>query len=71
MRDGEEALLVPPDDAEAMAAAVHRVLSDTALAERLSTSGRARAQKADWSVVLPQWEGLFAAASRREVLQPC
>ena len=71
VRDGEEALLVPPDDAEAMAAAVRRVLSEPALAEQLSTRGRARAQKADWSVVLPQWEGLFAAASRREVPRPC
>ncbi len=71
VRDGEEALLVPPDDAEAMAAAVHRVLSEPALAEQLSARGRARAEKADWSVVLPQWEGLFAAASRKEVPRPC
>jgi len=71
VRDGEEALLVPPDDAEAMADAVRRVLSEPALAERLSTRGRARAERADWSVVLPQWEGLFAAASRREDPRPC
>jgi glycosyltransferase involved in cell wall biosynthesis len=71
VRDGEEALLVPPDDAEAMAAAVHRVLSEAPLAERLSAMGRARAERADWSVVLPQWEGVFAAASRKEVPQPC
>jgi L-malate glycosyltransferase len=72
VRNGEEALLVPPDDAEAMAAAVRHVLSEPGLAERLSAGGRARAEKADWSVVLPQWEGLFAAASaRKEVPGPC
>ena len=72
VRDGEEALLVPPDDAEAMAAAVERVLSEPGLAERLSAGGRTRAEKADWSVVLPQWEGLLASAgARREVPSPC
>ncbi len=72
VRNGEEALLVPPDDAEAMAAAVRRVLSEPGLAQRLSAGGRARAEKADWSVVLPQWEGVFAAASaRKEVPHLC
>jgi len=72
VRDGEEALLVPPDDPAAMAEAVRRVLSEPGLSGRLSAGGRARAEKADWSVVLPQWEGLFAAASGKgEVRPPC
>lgn len=54
-----DALLVPPNDPAAMAAAVTRVLTDSRLAERLSRNGRAKAEQHDWSVVLPQWEALL------------
>ena len=42
VEDGTSGLLVPPRDPAAVAAAVRRVLSDPALAERLSTAGRER-----------------------------
>ncbi|HEX2205773.1 MAG TPA: glycosyltransferase family 4 protein, partial [Longimicrobium sp.] len=58
--DGGDALLVPPGDAEAMAAAVLRLLRDPALAGRLSRAGRRKAEGCDWSAVLPRWEGLLA-----------
>jgi glycosyltransferase involved in cell wall biosynthesis len=38
--DGESALLAPPGDAQALGAALARVLADSALAERLSAAGR-------------------------------
>lgn len=50
------ALLVPSGDAEAMAAAVRRVLTDPALARRLSSNARTTTEAYDWSVILPQWE---------------
>jgi glycosyltransferase involved in cell wall biosynthesis len=59
LRDGETALLVPPGDEEAMAAAVLRLLDDAALARRLSESGRRLAGESDWSNVGPLWEDLF------------
>lgn len=59
-----DALLVPPKDAEAMAAAVLRLLREPGLAERLSRNGRAKAGQCDWSVVLPQWEALLASVAR-------
>jgi len=59
LRDGEDALLVPPDSPEAMATAVRRVLTEPRLAERLSRNARAKATRHDWSVVLPQWEQLL------------
>lgn len=54
-----DALLVPPNDPEAMAAAVRRLLTEPGLAERLSRNGRLKVLRFDWSVVLPQWEALF------------
>ena len=59
-----DALLVPPDDKEAMAAAILRLLNEPELAPRLSTNARKKAEHFDWSIVLPQWEKLF-----EEVLQ--
>ncbi len=47
----EVALLVPPDDADALAAAILRVLRDRTLAQRLSSAGRARCRAYDWSAV--------------------
>ena len=40
--DGETALLVTPDDAEALAAGIRRILDDDALAARLGEGGRQR-----------------------------
>jgi len=58
-RDGDEALLVPPGDAEAMAAAVRRLLAEPGLAARLSQNARRKAEGFDWAAVLPQWEELL------------
>lgn len=57
--DGFDALLVPPNDPEAIAAAVRRILTEPGLAERLSRNGRKKAESFDWSIILPQWEALF------------
>ena len=62
----QDILLVPPDDAQAMAAAVRRVLTEPGLAERLSGNARQKAQQFDWSVILPQWEQLFAQVLEQE-----
>jgi len=58
LEDGHDALLVPPDDPAAMAAAVHRILTEPALAERLSFNARKKVEQYDYSVILPQWEAL-------------
>jgi len=57
--DEQDSLLVQPDDAKAMAAAVRRILREPGLAERLSRNARAKAEQFDWAAVLPHWERLL------------
>lgn len=61
----KDALLVPPDDAEAMANAVRRILSEEGLAERLSGNARAKAEQFDWALILAQWQHLLAETIKR------
>ncbi len=58
--DGETGLLVPDDDAAAMAEAVLRLLRDEELAARLSANGRCLAELSEWTRVRPQWDRLFS-----------
>lgn len=62
----QDALLVPPDDPEAMAAAIRRILNEPGLSERLSRNARAKAEQYDWSIVLPQWNTLLLNVSKRK-----
>jgi glycosyltransferase involved in cell wall biosynthesis len=49
VRDGENGLLVPPDDAGALAGAIAQLAADAPLRHRLGKSGRARAERlASW-----------------------
>lgn len=61
-------LLVPDEDAPAMAQAVIRLLQESALASALSQNGRQWAELLDWERVLDQWESLFAQVMEN---QPC
>ena len=61
--DGEDGLLVPPDDAAAMAAAVRRLLEEPGLAARLSRNGHRKAEGMDWSTILPRWKALLSEAA--------
>ncbi len=47
MHDGEDAVLVPPGDPEALAGAWRRVLEDDSLRDRLGAAARARASEFD------------------------
>jgi glycosyltransferase involved in cell wall biosynthesis len=63
LEDGQNALLVPPNDSEAMAGAVQRILTEPCLAEQLSRNAHATAESFDWSEVLPRWESLLASVA--------
>lgn len=56
-----DALLVPPRDPAAAAAAVRRILTEPGLSRRLSENARRKVERFDWSVILPQWETLLAS----------
>jgi glycosyltransferase involved in cell wall biosynthesis len=62
---GRDALLVPARDVVAMTGAVRRILVEPALAARLSENGRRRAERLDWSVVLPMWDAILCQAAGR------
>lgn len=59
LEDSIDALLVPPNDPDAMAVAVKRILTEPGLAEKLSANARKKAEQFDWSKILPQWEELL------------
>ena len=54
-----DALLVPPSDSQAMAAAVKRICEDPGLARTLSGNARLTAEAFDWERLLPEWEEVF------------
>lgn len=61
----QDSLLVPPGDAQAMADAIRRILTEQGLAGKLSDNGRAKAQEFDWSTSLSQWESLLTSVIER------
>lgn len=66
IRDGDDGLLVPVDDADALAEGVRRLLADPALRSRVAAAGALRVQ-AEFSetAVVSQWQELFAAFGAR------
>jgi glycosyltransferase involved in cell wall biosynthesis len=60
LRDGEDALLVPPGDPAALAAGVRRLAEDPGLAVHLGTAGRATYEaRASERVLGERWRGLL------------
>ncbi len=53
VRDGTSALLVPPADAEAAAAAINTLLADVCLRRRVAAAGLAEVQAYTWQRVAP------------------
>lgn len=60
VQDGEAGLIVPPGDAEALAAACRRLLEDRELADRMGKAGRARAENQfAWPLLAQKYIDLF------------
>ena len=67
-RDGADALLVPPGDEEALAAAIRRVIEDPSTATKLVESGRERADEFSMArlaqLYLERYERLVEGSAR-------
>lgn len=63
VRDGENGLLVPPDDAEALAAALARYLGDTALQQRLRHAAPASVARFSRTLVYDRLERILLDAA--------
>ncbi len=68
LRPGRDALLVPVDDAPALAAALTAVLGDQRLAGRLRSAGLAVCARFSWARSAAQHQAIYAAAGRTD---PC
>jgi len=62
------ALLVPRDDPDAMAAAVRRVLTEPGLAAYLARNARQKVEHFDWSIILQSgkhyWPAVFESCNQ-------
>jgi phosphatidylinositol alpha-mannosyltransferase len=69
VRRGAQALLVPPRQPKAVAAATARLLADPALRAAMSESGRARAEEFSWDRVTGRVEAYYGFVIRRLAAQ--
>lgn len=69
VRRGEEALLVPPRDRKALAAALARVLADRELRTALGAAGERRAQDFSWERVTAKVDDYYGFVIRRLAAQ--
>ena len=66
---GDDALVVPPGDPHALAAAIGRVLDDEALSARMVEAGRRTATSFDWGIVTDRIEGVYRSVLERSSLR--
>lgn len=64
IRDGEDGLLIPIDDATALTTAIQALIADAGRRLSLAQAGERRAREVSKAVVLPQWEALFDQLAR-------
>ncbi|MCP5158250.1 MAG: glycosyltransferase family 4 protein [Gammaproteobacteria bacterium] len=64
VRDGEDAVLVPPGDSDAMASAVVRLLEAPGQMEKLINAGRDSVERFSWTQVKPLWMALYQDLAR-------
>jgi glycosyltransferase involved in cell wall biosynthesis len=60
--DGANGFLVPPEDPEALAAAMRRLLHDPKLCESMGQQSAQLARRYDWAGIVPQYVAAYAEA---------
>ena len=63
VEDEVSGLVIPPGDAEALAAAVERLGEDVALRGRLTLAGREQAQRLTWASLTDRYQQVYGAVS--------
>lgn len=66
LTDGQDGLLVPDNDDQAMTDAVVRLIETPALAHRLSVNGHALARRCSWQEIYPLWTEVLALGNPKE-----
>jgi glycosyltransferase involved in cell wall biosynthesis len=65
--DGETGLLVPPDDPEALAKALRRLLADQDLRQKMGLAGKRRAEEFRASAIVPRVEEVYRSVLTKKV----
>lgn len=65
VKHGETAILVPPEDEQAMARAIVQLYTDEALRRRLCTAGRQYASQFSWDAIKDRWLSLYQSEKAR------
>ncbi len=65
LNDGENGLLVPPDNAEQLAGAIQRLLSDAGLRDKLVRNGKITAQRYDWGIIARHLDTVFTQVTSK------
>jgi glycosyltransferase involved in cell wall biosynthesis len=63
IRDGSDGLVVDPFDTNALSAALHRVLVDRSLTQKLRVAGTARAANFEWASIAARYQHLYKEIS--------
>jgi phosphatidylinositol alpha-mannosyltransferase len=69
VRRGEQALLVPPKDPDALAAALGTLVRDPQLRGRMGASGRERARQFSWESITGKVDDYYGFVIRRLAAQ--
>ncbi|MFV1966084.1 MAG: glycosyltransferase family 4 protein [Pirellulaceae bacterium] len=67
IRDGEDGLLVPPEDVTGLAQAMDRLVADDALRRQLGSAARQVTQRFSMDRFFRQWDAVIGAATEQEV----